>query len=218
MRKLKVLFWITIFLNSFLLFFIEPIFNRMLLPVAGGSMSVWNIALMCFQIILLGGYFYTHFLPKLVGTKTYTKIHIGLLLFSAIIAFAYFRPKEFAINTSSPWIDIILILLSTIGVPFFVTSTSSTNFQRWYSLTLKERPYYLYSLSNTGNLLALIGYGLVVERIFGLKNQIVLWNFLYAFTVIIGIYIGLRVLSVYKKMVCNILMNIPAILLLMKLS
>lgn len=163
-------------------------------------MSIWNIALMCFQILLLGGYMYTHYLPKLIGFKAYMKVHLGLLIFSAIFSFVCFEARDFTVNTSSPSMDIILILLSTIGVPYFVVSTSSTNFQRWYSLIQKERPYHLYSLSNTGNLLALVGYGLVVEVLLGLKNQILLWNVLYGVAVAIGVYIGMMV---YTSLAAN---------------
>lgn len=200
LKNLKTLFWITIFLNSFLLFLVEPMFNRMILPIAGSSMSVWNIALMCFQVLLLCGYMYTHYLPKLIGYKAYMRVHLGLLISSAIFSFLYFKIENFTVDTSSPSMDIIFILLSTIGVPYFVVSTSSTNFQKWYSLAYKESPYHLYSLSNTGNLLALIGYGLILEVLFGLKNQILMWNILYATAVAIGVYIGTRV---YTKLCVN---------------
>jgi len=193
LKKLKVLFWITIFLNSFLLFLVEPMFGRMILPVAGSSMSSWNVALMCFQVLLLGGYMYTHYLPKLIGFKTYMKVHMILLIFSAIFSFVFFKVRSFTVNANSPTWDVIQILLSTIGIPFFAVSTSSTNFQKWYSLNQKEKPYHLYSLSNSGNLLALIGYGLVVEVVFGLKNQMLLWNVLYSIAVAIGVYIGINV-------------------------
>ncbi|MBP1920613.1 fused MFS/spermidine synthase [Youngiibacter multivorans] len=192
-KKLKFLFWVTIFLNSFLLFLVEPMFGRMILPIAGGSMSSWNVALMCFQVLLLGGYMYTHYLPKLIGFKTYMKVHMILLIFSAIFSFVFFKVRNFTVNTNSPSWDVIRILLSTIGIPFFAVSTSSTNFQKWYSLDQKESPYHLYSLSNSGNLIALIGYGLVVEVVFGLKNQMLLWNILYSIAVAIGVYIGINV-------------------------
>lgn len=200
MRVLKVLFWVIIFLNSFLLFLVEPMFGRMILPVAGGSMSSWNVALMCFQILLLGGYMYSHYLPKLIGLKVYMKVHMGLLIFSAIYSFVYFKMRDFTVNTNAPSLDIILILLSTIGVPFFVLSTSSTNFQRWYSLTLKERPYHLYALSNTGNLLALVGYGLGIEVLFGLKNQILYFKVIYSAAVAMGVYVAI---TVYKNLNSN---------------
>lgn len=193
LKNLKVLFWITIFLNSFLLFLVEPMFGRMILPIAGSSMSSWNVALMCFQILLLGGYMYTHYLPKLIGFRAYMKVHLVLLILSAIFSLMFFKVRSFTVNTSSPTWDVIKILLSTIGIPFFAVSTSSTNFQKWYSLNQKESPYHLYSLSNSGNLLALIGYGLVVEVIFGLKSQMVIWNALYTIAVSIGVYIGVNV-------------------------
>jgi spermidine synthase len=193
LKNLKVLFWVTIFLNSFLLFLVEPMFGRMILPIAGGSMSSWNVALMCFQILLLGGYMYTHYLPKLIGFRTYMKVHMVLLILSALFSLMFFKVRSFTVNTSSPTLDVIRILLSTIGIPFFAVSTSSTNFQKLYNLNQKESPYHLYSLSNSGNLLALIGYGLVVEVVFGLKNQMLIWNVLYIIAVTIGVYIGINV-------------------------
>lgn len=198
-KNLKILFWITIFFNSFLLFLVEPMFNRMILPTAGSSMSIWNIAIMCFQILLLGGYMYTNYLPKILGYKAYIWVHLGLLISSAIFSIAYFQMKNFTVNTSSPSLDIVLILLATIGIPYFVVSTSATNFQRWYNLTYKESPYHLYSLSNTGNLVALIGYGLVVEVLLGLRNQILLWNIIYSIMVAIGVFIGIKVYNKLKE-------------------
>lgn len=196
-KSFKKLFWVTIFLNSFLLFLIEPIFGRILQPIAGSSVSSWNVALMCFQVLLLAGYMYTHFLPKLIGLKNYMRVHIMILLLSVVFSFAFFRIRSFTVNTTSPALDVILILLATIGIPFFVVSTSSTNFQRWYSLHHKESPYHLYSLSNFGNLLALIGYGIVIEVIFGLRNQILFWNVLYSIAVAFSVYIGI---TVYKNL------------------
>jgi len=136
---------------------------------------------------------YTHYLPKIIGYKAYMKVHIIVLILSAIVSFLLFKVKPFTVNTNAPTLDIIFILLTTIGLPFFVLSTSSTNFQKWYSLTRKENPYHLYSLSNTGNLLALISYGLAIEVLFGLRDQILAWNILYASASIIGVFIGIQV-------------------------
>ena len=98
LKNLKVLFWVTIFLNSFLLFLVEPMFGRMILPIAGGSMSSWNVALMCFQILLLGGYMYTHYLPKLIGFRTYMKVHMVLLILSALFSLMFFKVRSFTVN------------------------------------------------------------------------------------------------------------------------
>lgn len=198
LKNYKMLFWVTIFINSFLLFLVEPMINRMLLPIAGSSMQVWNIALMCFQVILLGGYVYVHYLPKLVGYKNYLKVHIALLVLSTIITFIFFKKPEFIVNPVNPTLDIIFILLITIGVPFFVLSTSSTNFQKWYNLTYDESPYYLYAVSNTGNVVALIGYIIVIEVLLGLNNQIILFNSLYAIAAVFSIYAALYIHKGYN--------------------
>lgn len=199
MKNLKILFWITIFMNSFLLFLIEPMFSRYIVPTVGGSISVWNIALMCFQVLLLCGYLYTHYFPKLVGYNKYMLIHICVLVLSAITSCILFKIKSFDINTSAPTIDLILILLSTISIPFFMLSTSSTNFQHYYSLTQKEMPYHLYALSNAANLIALVSYPLFLEVFIGLKKQILLWNILYSTAVIIGVFICVKVYLKLKK-------------------
>lgn len=200
MKIFKSSFWITIFLNAFLLFLVQPIFNRMLLPVVGSSMSVWNIALMCFQVLLLAGYMYTHYLPKIIGYKFYIKVHITLMILSAIFSIMFFKSKQLNVDTNNPSIDLIIILLSNIGIPYFMLSTSSTNFQKWYGLVNEDSPYYLYSISNSGNLLALVGYGLFIEVLFGLKNQILIWNTLYAIMTLSGVYIGV---SLYKRLKTN---------------
>ena len=124
-------------------------------------------------------------------------VHMVVLISSSVASIVLFKIKPLDINTNNTEMNIIIILLTTIGIPFFVLSTSSTNFQKWYSLIQKDSPYHLYSLSNTGNLLALVGYGLVVEVLLGLQNQILLWNILYGVAVIIGLFIGI---TVYYKL------------------
>lgn len=172
--------------------------NRVMLPVAGSSMSVWNIALMCFQVILLGGYIYVHYLPKLVGYKNYLKLHIIFLAVSVIITFLFFKKPTIIVNTNNPTMDIIYILITTIGVPFFLLSTSSTNFQRWYNLIYNEPPYHLYSVSNTGNVIAVIGYVIIIESLLGLNNQIFLFNSFYAMAAVFSIIAALNVYKRYK--------------------
>lgn len=199
MKKIKFLFGITIFLNAFLLFLVEPMFNRILTPMLGSSVSIWNVAVMCFQIILLGGYLYAHYLPKAIGYKNYIKVHIIILLAGTVLSFLFFNIREFQINTNNPTLDLIFILLSTIAFPFFVLSTSTTNFQKWYSSISNENPYYLYSLSNAGNLIALISYGLVIEVFLGFKKQILFWNILLFVASVMGCFIGIIVYKTANK-------------------
>ena len=191
MKNYKLLFWVTIFVNSFLLFLIEPMINRMLLPFAGSSMSVWNIALMCFQIILLGGYIYVHYLPKFVGYKNYLKIHILLLSVSIIITFLFFKKPQVVINTNNRlWINFYIVQRLE---SFFLYYLRLNKFSKNGTTKFNESPLF-YSKQYRKYTAKWVYY--CYEVLLGLNHTVTLFNIIYTITAVISVIV---VLNIYKS-------------------
>lgn len=179
----SALFTLTIFLSAYLLFLIQPMVGKSLLPVLGGTPSVWNTAMVFFQVLLLAGYLYAHLLSKINNLKTQLIIH-GMFLCAAFVtlpmAISFLPPADEA----SPFIWQITTMIGMIGLPFFILSTSAPLLQKWFSLSSHpnaHNPYFLYSASNIGSLLALILYPILVERFLPLPEQT------YAFQIGFGV-------------------------------
>jgi hypothetical protein len=171
------------FLSGFLLFTIEPMAARMVLPILGGVPMVWNGCVVFFQIVMLAGYGYAFGASRWLPLRRHVLLHAALLLAPAAVL-------PFAIGTSTsappegnPLAWLLLLLSATIGLPFFVLSTSASVFQHWLSRTdhpSARDPYFLYSASNLGCLLALASYPTLVEPSLTLRDQARLWTFGYA--------------------------------------
>jgi len=167
------------FLGSALLFLIEPMIVKMVLPRLGGSPSVWITAMVFFQATLLVGYSYAHVSTARLGARAHAVSHVVLLLlpllFLPVALPARWMPPP---GAGSLWV--FLLLVAAIGVPFFVLSTVSPVLQRWYSqVRTREDPYFLYAIGNLGSLLGLLAYPLAVERFMGLAAQSRLWTGTY---------------------------------------
>ena len=176
---------LTIFLSAFLLFQVQPLISRHILPWFGGSTAVWSAAMLFFQAALLGGYAYAHWLAVKEGSPVRSRIHPGLLGVSALAlvvgALAWGAPllPDAAwkpAGASLPLVRILLVLAASIGLPYFTLSTTSPLLQAWFARAHPGRsPYALYALSNAGSFLALISYPLVFEPMLDLRTQAVLW-------------------------------------------
>ncbi|MEP6493907.1 MAG: fused MFS/spermidine synthase [bacterium] len=177
-------------LSAFLLFLLQPILARLLLPVHGGSPAVWNTCMVFFQMLLLAGYAYAHGSLRLLGFPRQAALHAVLL-----VASLFFLPRALAsigAGTMSPVPSILLALMLTAGIPFFVLSTNSSLTQRWFSLSSFERsadPFWLYAASNVGSLIALLSYPLIVEPALGLHAQLRYWSIGY------GLFVALALAS-----------------------
>jgi hypothetical protein len=171
------LFALTIFLSAFLLFNVQPLMGRYLLPWFGGSPAVWSTCMLFFQALLLGGYAYAHWLAS-KRRSTQKKIHFGLLFVTLLCLPAI--PSVDTISTLGslgPQIQIIVILALGIGLPFFVLSTNAPLIQHWFAETYPAHsPYRLYALSNIGSLLALVVYPLLMEPFLTLRTQSLAWS------------------------------------------
>jgi hypothetical protein len=180
------LFTCTIFLSASLLFIIEPLFARMVLPLLGGSPSVWNTVMLFYQAALLAGYAYAHALSR----KAFPWRVAHLVLMSG---FLLFLPARFPSDLvppaeGNPILWVLTLMGMTIGVPFLLVSTTGPLLQSWFAHTGDRRatdPYFLYAASNAGSMLGLFAYPFVLEPHFTLAQQSWFWTFGYGALVLL---------------------------------
>src|SRR5205814_7575461 len=170
----------TIFLSAFLLFQVQPLIAKIILPWFGGSAAVWAAALLFFQISLLAGYAYAHALTKFAKAKTQMLIHGGLLLVSCallpILPNVSWKPTA----VGDPTLRILELLAATIGLPYFLLSSTSPLLQAWYvRRTGSSVPYRLFALSNFGSMLALLSFPFLVEPNIASPLQAYIWSTAY---------------------------------------
>src|SRR3982751_5413910 len=181
-RALVVTFTATLFLSAFLMFLVEPMIARMVLPLLGGAAAVWNTCLVFFQAILLCGYAYAHGATRLLGTRRHAAVHMAVMLAPFLcLPIALWSVTPPPTTNPSGWL--LFTLLLSIGLPFFALSTGAAVLQQWYASLGDEGsqdPYFLYAASNLGSFAALIAYPLFVERILTLNDQARLWTGGYA--------------------------------------
>ena len=172
-----ILYAITIFLSAFLLFQVQPLIAKIILPWFGGSAAVWAAALLFFQLSLLAGYAYAHALIKLTKARTQLLIHGTLLLASCallpILPSVSWKPTAIG----DPTLRILELLTATIGLPYFLLSSTSPLLQAWYvRRTGSSVPYRLFALSNFGSMLALLSFPFVVEPNIASRQQAYYWS------------------------------------------
>ncbi len=177
----RTLFPATIFLSAFLLFLVEPMIAKMILPWFGGSAAVWATCLVFFQAALLLGYCYADITGRYLSPKQQSALHIVLLalslLFLPLIPSASWVPSPGA----DPVIRILGLLTATLGLPFVLLSATSPLMQIWFKgLQPEADPYHLFSLSNLASFLALLTYPLLVEPRLSNHSQAMLWSGVFA--------------------------------------
>jgi SAM-dependent methyltransferase len=171
----------TIFLSSFLLFLVQPLIARLILPWFGGSAAVWATCMLFFQALLLGGYAYAHFLARLSSKRAEAAIHTLLLL--AAVATLPIAPSDAwkPAGTDEPVTRILLLLGASVGLPYFLLAATSPLLQAWFARARPgANPYRLFAVSNLASLIALIGYPFLVEPFFGGAQQVSIWSGLFA--------------------------------------
>lgn len=184
------LFALGIFSGSFLLFQVQPIIGKYILPWFGGTSAVWTTALLFFQVLLLFGYFYVFLISKL-PIKIQLTLHGLLLITTALLIYCLFTIWQSPIfpdlslkinDAYSPIIQVLGILTISIGLPYFILSTNSILLQKWYHLIHPTKsPYILYALSNAASLLAIISYPLLIEPLLRLRTQGIWWSLGFLF-------------------------------------
>lgn len=182
MRKISILSLIT-FLAAFLLFQIEMIVSKILLPNFGGSYLVWGSCVVFFQAVLFLGYFFSYVILSKIRIRKYSLLYFCLSLLPLLCFPGKAFPQINAVNLSIPLVlNVFLHLIWTIGPVFFVLSTTSVILQAWLAdseLEEKSNPYTLYALSNLGSFAALISYPFLFEVFFDLNQQLLLWRIMY---------------------------------------
>ncbi|HEX8455810.1 MAG TPA: fused MFS/spermidine synthase [Pyrinomonadaceae bacterium] len=182
---LTTLYAATLFVSASLLFWVQPMLAKMLLPLLGGTPAVWNTCMLFFQAMLLAGYAYALLLSKWLSVRAQIVVHAVVLL-SAALAFPILISESAARSVpreGNPAGWLLWSLLTSVGLPFFAVSANSPLLQKWFAETREESsrdPYFLYAASNAGSLLALLSYPLVVEPRLALGAQSRLWSLGYA--------------------------------------
>jgi hypothetical protein len=176
------LFASTMFLSGFLLFLVEPMAAKMVLPILGGVPMVWNACVVFFQSAMLAGYGYAFGASRWLRLRHHVVLHAAVLALPAAVLPFMIQAGTVRPPDGNPLGWLLLLLAGSIGLPFFVLSTSASVFQHWLSRTdhpSARDPYFLYSASNLGCLLALASYPIVVEPVFTLREQTRLWTIGY---------------------------------------
>ena len=187
-----IVFAATVFSSAFLLFLVQPLLGKYILPWFGGSPSVWTTCMLIFQALLFFGYGYAHLLSRL-SPRRQAIVHAGLLLAAVctlpITPAMGWKPTEI----SDPAGRIILLLVACVGLPYFLLSATGPLLQSWFARTQPAASAYrLYALSNVGSLLALVAYPFVIERWLPKPHQTVAWSVAFAlFAALCGVCAGL---------------------------
>ena len=176
-----MLYAITIFLSSFLLFLVQPLIARLILPWFGGTAAVWTTCMLFFQCVLLAGYAYAHAATAKLSPREQAILHTMLLAAAAatlpILPDASWKPE----GGGEPISRILLLLAATVGLPYLLVSSTSPLVQAWFSRARPgANPYRLFAVSNFASLLALIGYPLLVEPNLSNGQQIYGWSWMFA--------------------------------------
>lgn len=168
---------ITIFLGAFLLFQVQPLIARFILPWFGGTAAVWTTCMMFFQVLLLLGYLYAHLLRKLCTPIYAWAIHVALMASAVVLTSVVPSEALKPAGDENLTLAILRVLALSIGLPFFTLSATGPLVQAWQSTShVSQSPYRLYALSNLGSMLALISYPFLVERFFPLLDQALYWT------------------------------------------
>ncbi len=191
-RGISVLYSVTIFLGAFLLFLIEPLFAKIILPWFGGSAAVWAVCLVFFQSALLLGYAYADFVSRRLSERRQMMLHIALLLVSLLLLpiapGARWRPSP----SDDPAWRILGLLTASIGLPFVLLSSTSPLVQTWHARRRPgSDPYHLFALSNLASFLALLSYPFLIEPRTASHAQLLGWSVAYGAFVCVCAYAAL---------------------------
>lgn len=190
-RLRTISFWYasTVLVSAFLVFQVQPVISKFILPWFGGSPAVWTTCLLFFQVVLFAGYLYAHAVTRYLQPRWQGLLHL-LLIVAAVLLLpitpdAGWKP----VDSHHPTWRILCLLGANVGVPYFLLSTTGPLIQAWFSRCFVDRsPYRLYALSNAGSLLALLSYPFLVEPMWGSSKQGQLWSLGFALFALFGGY------------------------------
>ena len=181
------IFSLALVFSAGLMFWMQPMIAKHLLPKVGGAPAVWNAAMLFFQTALLGGYLYAHLLSEMFRPRTQAIIHISLLLFSLMwlpLGATDAQPP----SGENPVLWVLWVLALSVGVPFVVIAASAPLLQTWFSFSNhkdSDNPYFLYGASNIGSMAALLGFPIIIEPALDVNNQAGAWG--WGFYALIGL-------------------------------
>lgn len=183
------LFALTTLCSAFLLFWIEPLFAKMVLPMLGGSPAVWNTCLMFFQAMLLAGYLYAHVTSRYLTSRRQAVMHVALLVV-AVVSLPVGIPGGWTPPESGNVIAWLTVLLGvTVGAPFVLLAATAPLIQRWLTDSghpAASNPYVLYAASNAGSLIGLLGFPILMEPHLRLGEQASIWSIAYGFAIVLA--------------------------------
>jgi hypothetical protein len=172
-----ILYGMTVFVSAFLVFQVQPLIGKYILPGFGSSAATWTTTLLFFQLALFGGYAYAHFSSSLLGRKRQIQLHLALLALSALSLPIIPMMDGVVMALTDPVARILALLTLTVGIPYFLLASTSSLLQRWYAAARPGKsPYRLYALSNVGSLLGLVTYPFAVEPLVTMERQAWLWS------------------------------------------
>ncbi|PHS18998.1 MAG: hypothetical protein COA78_01140 [Blastopirellula sp.] len=179
-KSTTLLFALAVTASAFLLFQVQPIISKAILPWFGGSPTVWTTCMLFFQVVLFAGYTYAHLLSKYLKVRTQAVVHLGLILLGCfilpIIPTETWKPT----GSENPVLSIALLLTVTLGLPYLLLAANGPLLQVWFAkLNPGRSPYRLYALSNIGSLVALLSYPFLVEPSFSMQFQAIGWSLGY---------------------------------------
>jgi SAM-dependent methyltransferase len=183
---------VAISLSAFLLFVVEPLVAKRILPWFGGSAAVWSTCLVFYQTALLGGYLYARLLTRYLSPRAQAGLHIAVLVGS--LALLPIGPSDYwkSVASNDPAWQILSMLTATIGLPFVALSATSPLLQGWLARRGDEAPYWLFAVSNFFSLVALLAYPLAVEPTLSLSKQSVYWSILFVLFAFICVAVSWR--------------------------
>src|SRR6266404_2923836 len=199
-----LLYALTLFTGATLLFVMQPMVGKMILPLLGGTPAVWSTCMVFFQAALLGGYAYAHALTARVRPSRQVLVHLVVLALPFAVLPLAVNPRLLRGGEANPVLDVLTILSLSVGLPFLVVSATAPLLQRWFTHTghpAARDPYFLYAASNLGSMLALLGYPTLVEprlhlRGDGWLTQTSLWSLGY---LALAVLIVLCALTLWRR-------------------
>src|SRR6266436_2415788 len=187
-RLVLILYTSAIFVSALLLFSVQPLFTKMVLPRLGGSPAVWSVAMVFFQSLLLGGYAYAHYLMQIRSRLIPVAVHLALLVVAFLTLPLSIASGWGELPTSGYAFWLLGLFAVSIGLPFFALAANNPLLQAWFVRTGHPDgpdPYFLYASSNIGSFLALLSYPVLLEPMFTLRTQNLMWTGGYALLIVL---------------------------------
>ena len=188
-----ILYALTIVVSAFLLFQVQPVIAKIILPWFGGSAAVWTTCLLFFQMVLLLGYLYSHAVIRYLKPRAQMLLHGGLLLASVVVLPIYPSVWWKPVGAAEPTLQILGLLAVSVGMPYFLLSTTGPLLQAWYTRRFQgAMPYRLYALSNAGSMFALLSYPVLIEPAFNTHQQSSMWSWGFGVFVVLCAFTAFR--------------------------